>query len=319
LEAVTKRYGGGKAAVDALSFSLRAGEFFSLLGPSGCGKTTTLRMIAGFELPDEGRILLDGRDVAGEPPYRRDVSTVFQSYALFPHLTVEANVRFGLQQRRDVTRTEADRRVSEMLALLGLQGKEARRPAQLSGGERQRVALARSLVLRPSVLLLDEPLSALDPQLRRQVRSELKQLQERLGVAFLFITHDQEEAMALSNRLGVMRAGRLEQVGTPEEVYRRPRTRFAAEFLGEVSWVRKGCGVRPEQLRLSREGNGQNECSVRARVETLEYLGSRYRVVARTDNDVSCIAEMDRMETACKPGETITLEWERADELEDLH
>ena len=233
------------AAVDHVSFAIPRGAFFSLLGPSGCGKTTTLRLVAGFETPTSGQIRLRGERIDHLPPYRRNVNTVFQSYALFPHLTVQGNIEFGLRNASPAK--DAAGRVGGVLEQLELTGKERRKPAELSGGERQRVALARALVLSPDVLLLDEPLSALDPQLRQQVRAELRALQKKTGVTFLFVTHDQEEALSLSDTLAVMRAGRIEQMGTPEELYRKPRTKFVASFLGAVSWIGE-IGVRPESI-----------------------------------------------------------------------
>src|SRR5579862_4985361 len=218
-------------AVDSISLSVAAGEFFSLLGPSGCGKTTTLRMIAGFEPPTSGQILLDGIDVARIPPYRRNVNTVFQSYALFPHLRVFDNVAFGLR-RAGVDRREIRRRVADALAQVELTGLERRKPAQLSGGQQQRVALARVLVLRPAVVLLDEPLGALDAKIRRTLQVELKALQEDVGLTFIYVTHDQEEALTMSDRLAVMNAGRIEQLGPPKTVYEEPETTFVADFLG---------------------------------------------------------------------------------------
>ena len=227
---VTKRF-GELVAVDGVSLDIRSGEFFSLLGPSGCGKTTTLRMIGGFEHPDSGRVELGGADVAGLPPYRRDVNTVFQSYALFPHLNVFDNVAYGLR-RKNVAKGEVVARVREILELVDLPGHEQRRSTQLSGGQQQRVALARALVNRPRVLLLDEPLGALDLKLRKQMQLELKRIQHEVGITFIYVTHDQDEAMTMSDRLAVMRDGRVEQVGPPAEVYERPATRFVAEFLG---------------------------------------------------------------------------------------
>src|SRR5712671_1164475 len=241
------------AAVNGVSLSIEKGEFFALLGPSGCGKTTTLRLIAGFEEPTDGEIRLNGANIHHLKPYQRNVSTVFQNYALFPHLTVQQNVEFGLRRRAE---NHVDKRVREVLELVQLAGKESRYPSEISGGERQRVALARSLVLAPDILLLDEPLSALDPNLRKQVRAELKELQRRVGVTFLFVTHDQEEAMSLSDQIAVMNNGRLEQVGTPEGIYLRPRTRFVAGFLGAVNWI-DGIGVRPEATRISRTAAGE--------------------------------------------------------------
>jgi putative spermidine/putrescine transport system ATP-binding protein len=236
LDGVTKRFAGGVTAVDAVTLEVKPGEFFSLLGPSGCGKTTTLRMIAGFELPDEGAIRVAGRNITHVPVHRRDMGMVFQSYALLPHRTVAENVAFGLRMRR-VARAEIAERVEAALAQVKLTGLEDRRPTQLSGGQQQRVALARAIVIRPAVLLCDEPLGALDRKLRQAMQVELKQLQRALGVTLVFVTHDQEEALAMSDRIGVMNAGRLEQVGTPAEIYDRPRTRFVAEFIGEINLI----------------------------------------------------------------------------------
>jgi spermidine/putrescine transport system ATP-binding protein len=218
-------------AVDGIDVHVPGGEFFSLLGPSGCGKTTTLRLVAGFEQPTEGRILVDGADMARTPPHKRNVNTVFQSYALFPFLSVYDNVAFGLRYK-DVPRSQVRRKVMDALALVQLERLEKRRPAQLSGGQQQRVALARALVLEPSVLLLDEPLGALDAKLRKALQIELKALQEKVGVTFVYVTHDQEEALSMSDRLAVMAGGRIEQAGTPAEVYEEPATTFVADFLG---------------------------------------------------------------------------------------
>jgi spermidine/putrescine ABC transporter ATP-binding subunit len=232
LERVTKRFPGDVVAVDGVDLTVEPGEFFSLLGPSGCGKTTTLRMIAGFEEPDEGRIVVGGRDLTHVPVHRREMGMVFQSYALFPHRTVAENVAFGLRMR-GVPKQEAAERVASALAQVKLQGYEERRPAELSGGQQQRVALARAIVIRPPVLLCDEPLGALDRKLRQAMQIELKELQRALDVTLVFVTHDQEEALAMSDRIGVMNAGRLEQVGSPAQIYDRPMTRFVAEFIGE--------------------------------------------------------------------------------------
>ena len=231
--AVGKKFGNFRA-VDRLSLDIRAGEFFALLGPSGCGKTTLLRMLAGFETPDEGRILLDGKDIAQVPPHQRPVNMMFQNYALFPHLSVRDNIAFGLK-RAGMARAEIATRVAEMVALVKLEGMEKRKPDQLSGGQKQRVALARSLARRPQVLLLDEPLAALDKKLRESTQLELMELQRRLGMTFIIVTHDQEEAMTMANRIGVMDAGRLEQVATPRELYEAPRSRWVAEFVGDVN------------------------------------------------------------------------------------
>ena len=240
---------GTTTAVDRLDLQVAPGELFVLLGGSGSGKTTLLRAVGGFVHPDAGRIMLDGVDLAALPPHRRPVNTMFQSYALFPHMTVAANIGFGLRMR-GLARTEIHARVAEMLQLVSLQGFAARRPAQLSGGQQQRVALARSLAPRPSLLLLDEPLSALDRNLRRDTREELVRLQRKLGIAFILVTHDQEEALTTANRIGVMHEGRLAQVGTPAEVYERPNTRFVAEFLGAANVLRAAAPGSGKYLAL---------------------------------------------------------------------
>src|ERR1700731_3624321 len=233
IDAVVKKFGVFRA-VDRLSLDISAGEFFALLGPSGCGKTTLLRMLAGFETPDEGRILLDGKDIAKVPPHQRPVNMMFQNYALFPHLTVRDNIAFGLKRAR-MPRAEINTRVAEMMALVKLEGLEKRKPDQLSGGQRQRVALARSLARRPQVLLLDEPLAALDKKLRESTQLELMEVQRRLGMTFIIVTHDQEEAMTVADRIGVMDSGRLEQVATPRELYEAPSSRRIAEFGGDFN------------------------------------------------------------------------------------
>jgi len=230
LDRVSKLFGDA-AAVDDLSLDIQEGEFFSMLGPSGCGKTTTLRMIGGFEEPTFGTVYLGGRDVTDLPPYKRDVNTVFQSYALFPHLDVYENVAFGLR-RKKVAKDEVDKRVRASMKLVDLVGFEHRKPPQMSGGQQQRVALARALVNRPKVLLLDEPLGALDLKLRKQMQLELKTIQKEVGITFVYVTHDQEEAMTMSDRFAVMRRGKIEQIGGPEEVYENPATEFVAGFLG---------------------------------------------------------------------------------------
>ena len=247
LRGVVKRF-GDQYAVENLDLDVAKGSFFSILGPSGCGKTTTLRMIAGFEQPDEGHILLEGQPVEGVPPYRRNVNTVFQSYALFEHLSIEDNIAFGLR-RKKVPKPEITRRVGEMLGLVRLADRAKAKPRQLSGGQRQRVALARALVNLPAVLLLDEPLGALDLQLRKQMQLELKHIQREVGITFVYVTHDQEEALTMSDRIAVMNGGELQQVGNAEDVYERPANAFVAQFIGISNLLRRrpnatACGSR---------------------------------------------------------------------------
>ena len=264
------KYFGENPAVDHINLRIEDGEFFSLLGPSGCGKTTTLRLIAGFERPDSGAILIDGVDQAGTPPHKRPVNTVFQSYALFPHMDVASNVAFGLRYR-DVPKSEQQARVADALEKVRLTGMESRKPTQLSGGQQQRVALARSLVLNPSVLLLDEPLGALDAKLRKALQVELKRLQEDLEITFIYVTHDQEEALTMSDRIAVMTEGTIEQMGTPSEIYEAPRSSYIADFLG-VSNLMYAETVGPGRIRLGgrelgcvdRDGaNGEVTVSIR--------------------------------------------------------
>jgi putrescine transport system ATP-binding protein len=250
---VTRRF-GDFTAVDGLTLDIQEREFFALLGPSGCGKTTLLRMLAGFEAPDEGRVMLAGQDLAGIPPYRRPVNMMFQSYALFPHMTVAGNVAFGLKQD-GLPKHEIAARVDEMLALVQLTGFAARKPDQLSGGQRQRVALARSLAKRPKVLLLDEPLAALDRKLREETRFELKDLQTRLQTTFVIVTHDQDEAMTVADRIAVMNRGKLAQVGAPVEIYERPNSRWVAGFVGDVNLIEgRATAVYPSFVMVEREG-----------------------------------------------------------------
>jgi spermidine/putrescine transport system ATP-binding protein len=307
LTGLTKKF--HEIAVDHIDLSVASGEFFSLLGPSGCGKTTTLRLIAGFEQPTSGQILLDGVDVSQVPPHRRNVNTVFQSYALFPFLTAFDNVAFGLR-RRSVSMAELKRRVNEALDLVKMTSYANRRPGQLSGGQQQRIALARALVLNPAVLLLDEPLGALDAKLRRSLKVELKALQERVGITFLYVTHDQEEALTMSDRLAVMHAGRIVQIGTPRQVYEEPADTYVADFLGaanlmEISVESAGppaslrlgdwsltsqrcetsagtahAVIRPERVRIEAHGSaGDNR--IPAMVERVVFLGAATQVMLR--------------------------------------
>ena len=290
-------------AVNDVSLEIPRGAFFSLLGPSGCGKTTILRIVAGFETPTSGEVWLSGQRIDTLPPYERNVNTVFQSYALFPHLTVQGNIEFGLRHKKG---TDDITRVLEVLKQVRLEAKASRKPSELSGGERQRVALARAIVLQPDVLLLDEPLSALDPQLRKQVRSELRDLQRRVGVTFLFVTHDQEEALAMSDQIAVMNAGALEQVGTPREIYARPRTRFVADFLGAMNWI-GGIGVRPEAVSICPEGR-------KAVVTGVTYLGS-FCHVAMTLESGELIHAQVTPGVRHQAGDAVCVTWNAEDEV----
>ena len=313
LEQVTKTFDGRVVAVDSVTLDIAAGEFFSLLGPSGCGKTTSLRMIAGFEHPDSGRVHVGGRDITDLPVHKRDMGMVFQSYALFPHRSVAENVAFGLRMR-EVPKPEIARRVQAALAQVALTGLENRRPSQLSGGQQQRVALARALVVEPPVLLCDEPLGALDRKLRQQMQFELKELQKRLGVTLVFVTHDQEEALAMSDRIAVMNKGRVEQVGSPTEIYERPRTRFVADFIGEINILEdKGVAraLRPEKIRLV-QPDGARQAGT---VETANYLGGStlLRVRAR-DGRSLLVRETHSGERASRaPGDAVGLAWNDQD------
>ena len=338
-EGVSKRF-GPTTAVDDLSLEVRPGEFFSLLGPSGCGKTTTLRMVAGFEQPSEGRIFLDGEPVAGVPPYPRHVNTVFQSYALFDHLDVTENVAFGLR-RRKVEKGEITRRVAESLELVALHERARARPSELSGGQRQRVALARALVNRPAVLLLDEPLGALDLKLRRQMQVELKEIQREVGITFLYVTHDQEEALAMSDRIAVMDGGVVEQCGTPEEVYERPAKPFVAGFIGisnlmegtvEAGGVRLANGslcaapvpdgvadgtavqlsVRPEKIVLDGEGDGL--VRLPGTIAERVYVGTATQVIVELEGGARIVAleqntERARSDDRWELGMPVTVGW----------
>jgi spermidine/putrescine transport system ATP-binding protein len=286
---LVKRF-GPVAAVHGINLHMPGGEFFSMLGPSGCGKTTTLRMIAGFEQPSEGKILLDGEDMTGTPPHRRHVNTVFQNYALFPHLNVFDNVAFGLRRQR-VERDEVRRRVGEALALVQLTGFEKRKPVQLSGGQQQRVALARALVLKPAVLLLDEPLGALDAKLRKQLQIELKALQQQVGITFIYVTHDQEEALTMSDRIAVMSNGRVEQVAAPRQVYEEPATVFVADFLGVSNLMEV----------VARGADGQGRC--RIRLEDFELQAARGDTAVSGETKATIRPERVRLEPHGSTGE----------------
>jgi spermidine/putrescine transport system ATP-binding protein len=345
LDRVTKRF-GDVVAVDDLTLDIERGEFFSLLGPSGCGKTTTLRMIGGFEEPSEGTIFLGGRDVTDLPAYRRDVNTVFQSYALFPHLTVYENVAFGLR-RKKVAKDEIRRRVLEALELVDLPGFERRRPSQLSGGQQQRVALARALINGPQVLLLDEPLGALDLKLRKQMQLELKRIQHEVGITFLYVTHDQEEAMTMSDRIAVMRMGQIEQIGAPEDVYENPATEFVAGFLGASNLLdgevkqREGAlttvllvtgstlavpakrlnghtaavkvGVRPEKIRLEGDTGeaptGWNSVTGTLRMATFVGVSHQFTIDGPGDRTLTVYAQNLGAESIPAPGQRVRLLW----------
>ncbi|WP_061017776.1 ABC transporter ATP-binding protein [Microbacterium sp. CCH5-D1] len=339
IDGVTKRYGTA-TAVDDLTLDVQQGEFLSLLGPSGCGKTTTLRMIAGFEYPDAGDIRISGRSVLNLPPYRREVNTVFQAYALFPHLTVAENVAYGLQQRR-VPKAEQRERVGEALDMVQLRAFADRKPTQLSGGQQQRIALSRALINRPSVLLLDEPLAALDRQLREEMQLELKLLQARLGTTFVFVTHDQAEALSMSDRIAVMRAGRIEQLDAPDAIYAEPASAYVASFIGQQNFVhgtvradgeavdtaigviagRWGgehvaagqpavAAIRPEYIRLEQgEGGG-----VPGRVLGVSHLGETLQVAVRVGEDATFLSRMPAP-TAPRVGvdDAVRCVWDPAD------
>jgi spermidine/putrescine transport system ATP-binding protein len=349
LYGVTKRF-GDMVAVDDVTITVGRGEFFSMLGPSGCGKTTSLRMIAGFEEPDSGRVELTGHDIVGVAPYKRNVNTVFQSYALFPHLTVADNVAFGLK-RKKVSKRDIRDRVKRYLDLVQLNGYDDRRPSQLSGGQQQRVALARALVNEPAVLLLDEPLGALDLKLRKQMQLELMRIQREVGVTFVYVTHDQEEALVMSDRLAVMSQGKVEQVGFPEDIYERPATRFVAGFIGTSNIIEsKVTGragnflqieaapgdrllvptpseraispgdqlsftVRPEKLRVVPEADVVPEqlCTVAGTVVDVVYQGVSTQLVVRTDAGTTLVVfrqNNERVSDAGVPGTRTRIAWD---------
>jgi len=311
---VRKRY-GEVAAVDGVDLDVARGEFFTMLGPSGSGKTTTLRMIAGFERPDEGRIELGGTDVSGRPPFDRPVNTVFQDYALFPHMTVQQNVEYGLRVRK-VAKSERRAKASEALARVRLEGYGARKPGQLSGGQRQRVALARAIVNTPRALLLDEPLGALDLKLRQELQIELKQLQQELGMTFVYVTHDQEEALTMSDRIAVFNNGRIEQVGSPAEMYEHPATTFVAGFIGTSNILERGgrtFTVRPEKIRLLPFEAGEGEPGT---VRATAYLGPSTKFVVALDEGGELTVVQQNLETRSEDidrmeGRRVRLQWRR--------
>jgi putative spermidine/putrescine transport system ATP-binding protein len=331
LESVEKHY-GDVVAVAGIDLEVRDGEFFSMLGPSGSGKTTTLRMIAGFELPTAGRILLHGADVTAIPPFDRDVNTVFQDYALFPHMTVGDNVAYGLVVRK-VAKAERVSRVTEALRMVRLDGYEKRKPSQLSGGQRQRVALARALVNRPRVLLLDEPLGALDLKLREEMQIELKAIQQAVGITFIYVTHDQEEALTMSDRLAVFNQGRIEQIGAPAEVYERPVTRFVAGFVGTSNLLRGEAAerilgsagtftIRPEKIRLAAPDVtvGSDETSATGVVRGVVYLGPDTRYVVTLDAGGELVVTQQNLSTSstealAQEGKAVRLVWKRQHQL----
>jgi putative spermidine/putrescine transport system ATP-binding protein len=319
---------GDVVAVDSVDLVIRHGEFFSMLGPSGSGKTTTLRLIAGFELPSAGRVLLHGKDVSAVPPFDRDVNTVFQDYALFPHMTVGENVAYGLVIRK-VARAEREARVTEAMEMVRLDGYEKRRPSQLSGGQRQRVALARALVNRPRVLLLDEPLGALDLKLREQMQIELKDIQKEVGITFIYVTHDQEEALTMSDRLAVFNRGAIEQIGTPADVYEHPATPFVAGFVGTSNLLKDDAAravigqsgtytVRPEKIQMA-DPDAQpasDEQSTLGIVREVVYLGSDTRYIVALDVGGELVVTQQNLQTSsmealAAQGRPVRLIWKR--------
>jgi putative spermidine/putrescine transport system ATP-binding protein len=310
VEGARKTY-GDVVAVDGVDLAVADGEFFTLLGPSGSGKTTTLRMIAGFEQPDAGRITLGGEDITRQPPYARDVNTVFQDYALFPHMTVADNVGYGLKVR-GVARKDRTSQVAEVLRMVRLDDYGGRKPVQLSGGQRQRVALARSIVNRPKVLLLDEPLGALDLKLRQEMQVFLKALQQDLGMTFLYVTHDQEEALTMSDHVAVFNEGRIEQVGTPNEIYERPATEFVAGFVGTSNILERNgrrVSVRPERITFN--GNG-----VPATIKDVVFVGAFTRYLATTDAGEQLTVVRQNDGSSLAPGTHVQLAWRDEDAYE---
>jgi putative spermidine/putrescine transport system ATP-binding protein len=339
IRGLSKRY-GDVAAVDGIDLDIAHGEFFTMLGPSGSGKTTTLRMIAGFELPDAGSIELGGEDVSSLPPFARDVNTVFQDYALFPHMTVAENVAYGLEVRR-VEKAERRERTADALRMVQLEGYGDRKPGQLSGGQRQRVALARAIVNRPRVLLLDEPLGALDLKLRQEMQIELKAIQQEVGITFVYVTHDQEEALTMSDRIAVMHAGKVEQVGTPEELYERPASRFVADFIGTTNLlhgvIEPDGSVRftsGESARVAHDGIGPGadveisvrpesislvpaaaDGAIRGEIEQAAYLGASVSYQVRTAGGLSLSVLAPKTGIRLPVGSEVAVAWSPSDAL----
>jgi spermidine/putrescine transport system ATP-binding protein len=322
IDHVGKRFGDGQiVALDDAKFEISDNEFFTLLGPSGCGKTTLLRIIAGFEHPTEGRVLLDGRDIGHEPPFKRPVNTMFQSYALFPHLNVRQNIAYGLEMLRWKP-ADIKRRVDEVLDLVQMPAFADRRTTQMSGGQQQRIALARALAPRPRVLLLDEPLSALDLKLRKAMQGELKRLQRETSLTFVMVTHDQEEALALSDRIAVMNKGKVLQVGTPEEIYARPKTCFVADFIGEANLIPAGLvgladgktiSIRTEQISV-RSRPADERRSVEAIVTALTFLGADTLIEARCAGDVPIKARVRGAVSGLSVGDRADFAWDHSSE-----
>ncbi len=345
LEQVTKSFGESKV-LDGIDLSVYSGEFITLLGSSGCGKTTTLRIISGLESPDSGRVLLEGKDVTWEEPNKRDVNTVFQNYALFPHMTVEENIGYSLRLKKR-KKPEIWEEVQKALTLVQLEGYEHRMPHELSGGQRQRVAIARAVVNRPRILLLDEPLGALDLQLRRQMQSELKRLQKQLGITFIYITHDQEEALNMSDRVAVMRDGRFEQIGSPDEIYNTPKTSFVAGFVGSanilqgrveyaegdkvclrhpqgVVWARNlgapvisgqtvTLAVHSEQVNIEKNSQGYAAAGLLGRVREKTLAGGMLRIMVELGNGEELTVSRCGISTDPEPGDTVLLDWNTQD------